>query len=815
MFKNMIKTAWRHFIKDRTHSLINAGGLAIGIAVVLVIGLWMQDELSFDKYNANYATIGQIARKEIAKSDTYISEGSNHFPIPLAAELRKNYNNLFKQVALVSERTTHIITFGDTRRTVSGQFAEKEFIDIFTLKGAAGSTTGTSGSTATTSNSTASLADANSILLSQSVAQSLFGNEDAVGKIVKLDNADPLKVTGIFDDLPLNTSFSGLGFICPFTLLVKREPGVASILNDWNNSSFFIYEKTQPQLPEKEISRVIKDVYWSKIKKNVNQVPGSSVELFVHPMKDWHLRSEWKNGVPTGGRIAIVRLFALIGAFVLLLACINFTNFSTARSSERAKEVGVRKTMGSLRRQLVQQFMTEALLMVLIAFFLGLAIAAVSLPWFNTIAGKNIQIPFDHAWFWTATALFITVTAVLAGGYPAFYISSFQPLRVLKGGFRAGGSAAFLRKGLLGVQFIVSIVIVTGTIVVYRQIRLAKDRPLGYDRNGLIRIMITTTDLKGKYDLLQNELLSSQGAIAVAESSSSATDNNFFDDRFEWDGKDRKATAQAFSLTGVTPEYGKTVGWQFVMGRDFSRNFATDNKAVILNEAAVRFMQLRDPVGKVIRWNGNSFTVVGVIRDMVKGSPFRSVQQSLFFMVPDIGPQITVRLNPQLSAAKAISAIEPVFRKLNPSAPFDYTFVDDEYAQLFAGELRVGTLSGIFAVLAVLISCLGIFGLASFVAEQRAKEIGIRKVLGASVFGIWRLLTRDFVLIVCLSAGIAIPIAYWMAHSWLQSYQYRTPLSWWIFALTGLVVLLITLLTVSGHVIKAALVNPGQTLRTE
>ena len=801
MFKTYLKTARRHLVKNKAQSLINVSGLAIGIAVVFFIGLWIENELDFDTYHTNYATIGQIARKEISKGDAYISAGNNHFPVPLADELRKNYSNLFKRVSLVTERASHTVLYNDTRRTVSGLFAEKDFTNIFTFRLTAGSTTGFS--------------DPNTVLLGQSVALSLFGRTDAIGKVVKLDNTEPLKVIGVFEDLPRNSSFSGVDFLCPFDLLIKINPGVKGILNDWNNSSFFLYAQFQPGRSDKDLSTVIKDVYWSKIKNSTAQVPGNKVELFVHPMKDWHLRSEWRNGVSSGGQIAIVRLFGVIGVFVLLLACINFMNLSTARSGERAKEVGVRKTMGSRRSQLVKQFMSEALLMVLLAFLIGISIVILALPWFNEIAGKDISFPFTNRWFWLSAAIFIAVTALISGSYPALYLSSFQPVRVLKGGFKTGGSAAFLRKGLLTLQFIVSIVIITGTVVVYRQIQLAKDRPLGYERNGLIRITMTTSDLKGKYDVLRKELLASGGAAAVAQSSSAATENNYFDDHFEWEGKDFKPHTKAFALTAVTPEYGKTVGWQFVEGRDFSRNFATDNAAVILNEAAAKYMGLPHPVGQAIRWNANRFTVVGVIRDMVKGSPYQPVQQGLFFMVPDIGPEITIRLNPQLSAAAAIGAIEPVFKRLNPSSPFDYTFVDDEYSHLFVAEQRIGRLSGIFALLAVFISCLGIFGLASFVAEQRAKEIGIRKVLGASVYSIWRLLTKDFVMIVGIASIVAIPIAWYAAHNWLEGYEYRTQLSWWIFPATGMVVLLITLATVSAHAIKAAIANPAKKLRTE
>ncbi|HLX93531.1 MAG TPA: ABC transporter permease [Puia sp.] len=800
-FKNYVKTAWRHLVKNRIHSTINVSGFAVGIAVVLLVGLWIRDEVNFDTYNKNYKTIAQIARKEISKSDIYIADGNNHFPIPLAGELRRNYSDLFRHVSLTSERSSHGVSFNESRRSVTGVFADKDFTHIFTQKFIRGSA--------------ASFADPNSILLSHSAAQSLFGKMDPVGKVVRLDNAYPLKVIGVYEDLPINNSFSGVDFFCPFDELIVMYPDLKHILNEWNNSSFFVYADVQPGMSDERISSVIKDVYWSKIKDNPNQAPGSKVQLFLHPMKDWHLRSEWKNGVQAGGQIQIVRLFGIIGVFVLLLACINFMNLSTARAGRRAKEVGVRKTMGSQRSQLVKQFLSEALLMVLLASFLGIFLVVLSLPWFNSIASKNIKFPYSNPQFWLYATIFILVTSLIAGSYPALYISSFKPVKVLKGVFKAGGSAPSLRKGLLAMQFIISMVIITGTIVVYRQIQLAKDRPVGYNRIGLIQITVTSSDLHGKYDLLQKEVLSSGGAVAMARSSSSATENNYFDDHFEWEGKDLTVQNQSFALTAVTPDYGKAVGWQFVEGRDFSRDLASDKLGVILNEAAVMYTGLRHPVGKNLRWNGKLFTVVGVIKDMVKGSPYKAVQHGLFFMAPDIGPNITIRLNPLLSPSRAIGKIERIFKQLNPSSPFEYTFVDDEYAHLFASEQRIGTLSSAFAMLAILISCLGIFGMASFVAEQRAKEIGIRKVLGASAYGIWRLLTQDFLMVVLIAALIALPIAYCAAHNWLDGYEYRTNLSWWIFAVTGFGVLLITLLTVSFHVIKAAIANPVNKLRTE
>jgi len=438
-----------------------------------------------------------------------------------------------------------------------------------------------------------------------------------------------------------------------------------------------------------------------------------------------------------------------------------------------------------------------------------------SLNWFNNIADKNVSLPFDQPVFWIISVLFIVITSFVAGSYPALYLSSFKPIKVLKGSFRAGKSAAIPRRVMVAVQFTVSIILMIGTIVVYRQIQHAQNRPIGYDRNGLIRFNMNTTDLNGKNDVLRQELLASGGVTEVAASSAATTENNYFDDRIEWEGKDPKLAKMAFVLRAVTYEFGKTVGWQFTQGRDFSRSYKTDNAAVILNEAAVKYMQLANPVGKTITFNNNKFTVVGVIKDMITDSPYKPVEPGLYFMVPQIGPVITMRLNPKLSPGKAISLIQPVFKKLNPNGLFEYKFVDEEYGRKFAAEQRIGTLSTAFAILAIFISCLGIFGLASFVASQRIKEIGVRKILGASVINLWSLLSKEFILLVALAFVFAIPIAYYFMDQWLQKYEYHSNLAWWIFGVAGAGALLITLLTVSFQAIKAAIANPVKSLRTE
>jgi ABC-type antimicrobial peptide transport system permease subunit len=801
MFKSYFKIAWRNLHKNKAVSILNIGGLAVGMAVVMLIGLWVWDELSFNRYNKNYESIAQLARKEMVNGEVFIKDNSNHFPFPLAAELRTTYKNYFKHVTLATEGIEQVLAVDNNKFSRQGMYVEPDFAKIFTLDMLAGSSN--------------DFTDPNSILLSKTLSVSLFANANPVGELIKLNNKQQVKVAGVFADIPSNARFSDMSFFCPLDLLVSTNDNVKQNLTNWGNSSFHIFVQTTPGISMANISQNIKDAYWPKIENTRAKSTDEPTTLFLHPMNDWHLRSEWKNGVHAGGQIQILWLFGIIGGFVLLLACINFMNLSTARSEKRAKEVGIRKTFGSLRSQLVKQFLSESLLIVFIAFLLSIGLVLLSLNGFNQIADKKISFSFSNPVFWIISMLFIVFTAFVSGSYPALYLSAFQPVKVLKGTFRTGRFAAIPRRILGGLQFTVSIILIIATIVVYRQIRHVKDRPIGYDRNGLIRVKMNTPDLNDKYDVLQKELLASGGAIGFAQSSSTTTENNYYDDRFEWEGKEPNLTKESFVLMGVTYDFGKTVGWQFTTGRDFSRTFTTDNSAIILNEAAVKYMRLTDPVGKTIKWNGRPLVVVGVIKDMITESPYKSVQQSIFFMVPNIGPVITIRLNPELSSGEAISRIQPIFKKLNPSAPFEYKFVDEEYGRKFAAEERIGVLSSLFTALAIFISCLGIFGLASYVAQQRSREVSVRKVLGASVINLWSLLTREFVLLVVVAFVIAIPMATYLTQQWLQKYEYRTDLTWWIFATAGFGAMIITLLTVSFHTIKAAITSPMKSLRPE
>jgi ABC-type antimicrobial peptide transport system permease subunit len=561
-----------------------------------------------------------------------------------------------------------------------------------------------------------------------------------------------------------------------------------------------------------QVSAKIIDVKYNKLRNDVEKK--SRPEVFLHPMSKWHLYSEFRNGQNTGGRIEFVWLFGIIGTFVLLLACINFMNLSTAQSEKRAKEVGIRKSIGSVRSQLIGQFFSESLLVVLLAFLVSLLLVQLTLPSFNQVADKKLALLWNNPLFWTAGIGFSIFTAIIAGSYPALYLSSFRPAKVLKGTFRAGKNASLPRKVLVVFQFAVSVILIIGTIIVFKQIDFAKNRPIGYERNGLINIPLITSDIHKHFDAVRHELISSGAILEMAESGSPLTQVWNSNGGFTWQGKDPSLSVN-FPNNGVTYEYGKTVGWTFKEGRDFSRGYATDSLAFVINEAAAKFLGFENPIGEELRWENRPYTIIGATNDMIIESPYTAIRPQLFHIDLRRNNVVILKLNPEKSSLESLEKIKEVFAKYNPSSPFEYQFVDEEYARKFEGEVRIGKLSSFFAILAIFISCLGIFGLASFVAEQRTKEIGVRKVLGASVLNLLAMLSIDFVMLVIISFFIAMPVAYYFVSGWLTKYEYRTEMAWWIFAMVGVGALLITLLTVSYQSIKAALANPVKSLRMD
>ncbi|GAB3284772.1 ABC transporter permease [Larkinella harenae] len=793
MISNYLKIAWRNLAKNKTFSAINIGGLAVGMAVAMLIGLWLWDELSFNVYHQNYSRIAQVYHRNVSNGEV---RTGGYSPVPLGDELRRAYPDDFQYVVMSSWTNKHILAYGDKKFSKTGNYLSADAPNMLTLKMLKGSRAG--------------LTEPASIFLSESVATALFGSVDPLGKIVKIDNKLTVKVTGVYEDLPDNTQFHDMLFIAPWDLFVSSEDWVRQLKTNWQDHSFQILVQLAPNANLDAVTAKIKRIKATHSPEELAFKP----ETFLHPMSRWHLYSDWdKQGNP-GGRIQYVWLFGIIGVFVLLLACINFMNLSTARSEKRAKEVGIRKAIGSVRTQLIGQFLGESLLVVVIAFGLSLAGMILVLPLFNEVANKQLVIPWCNPVFWLLGLGFTLFTGLMAGSYPAIFLSSFQPISVLKSSFRVGHLAAIPRKVLVVVQFTASVTLIIGTILVFQQIEHAKNRPIGYDRNGLITVPINTPELRGRYSALRGELLQTGAVVDMSTASSSATYLDYRSGGFEWPGKD-PTFKDNFGVTAVTHDFGKTVGWKFKEGRDFSRQFSTDSSGMVLNQTAVRYMGLKNPVGKTVTWRNRSFQVLGVISDMVMESPFDPVKPSVFLLNYDWANAINIKLDPTLSASESLERIALVFRRFNPGSPFEFKFSDREYAAKFATEERVGKLASVFALLAILISCLGLFGLASFMAEQRTKEIGVRKVLGASVLNLWGLLSKEFVVLVLIAFLLATPVAYYVLSSWLQKFEYRTELSWWIFATTGVGAIVITLMTVSYQSIKAALLNPVKSLRSE
>jgi putative ABC transport system permease protein len=796
MYKSYFKIGWRNLVRNRVYSLINIGGLAIGMAVAILIGLWIYDELSFNNYHLNYNRIAQVKQHQSFNGKIETWPG---VPPVLSEELRNSYGDNFKYVVMTTWPEGHFLNVGDKQIPKIGHFMEKDGAELLSLKMIRGNRN--------------ALSEPSSILLSASTATVFFGNEDPMGKDIKIDNKLLVKVAGVYEDIPLNSDFNSTQFITTWHQKLLLDPWIKTLNNPWGMNGMMVYVQLaeHAEMKMSSVSNQIKD---SKLKNVPKYDEKYKPEIFLHPMSRWHLFEKFESGKNEGGKIEFVWLFGMVGVFVLLLACINFMNLSTARSEKRAKEVGIRKAIGSVRSQLISQFFSESFLVVLLAFALAVVCVLIALPFFNSLANKQMIFPWVNPVFWFLSGGFCLFTGLIAGSYPAFYLSSFNPVKVLKGTFKVGRFASLPRKVLVVTQFTISITLIVGTVVVFQQIQYAKDRPIGYNRDALTSLQLFTNDIHTHFESFRNELINTGAVVEIAESSGPLTGVWSSNGDIEWEGKD-PGTAVDFPNTSVSFDFGKTVGWEFVAGRDFSREFPSDSIAFVINESAVKFMGLKNPVGEIMKWDGHPFKVIGVIKDMVMQSPYQAVQPSIFNAENYDIMFIHFKLNSNQSLTESVSKVETIFKKFAPEAPFDYKFADEEYARKFGDEERIGKLASVFSTLAILISCLGLFGLASFIAEQKTKEIGIRKVLGASVTNLWRMLSTDFVVLVLLSCLIAIPISYYFLNDWLKSYDYRTEISWWIFLATGIGALAITLLTVSFQAIKAAMMNPVNSLKSE
>ncbi|MFT3934895.1 MAG: ABC transporter permease [Chitinophagaceae bacterium] len=793
MFKNYFTLALRQLRKNRGYSFINIFGLATGMAIALTIGIWAFDELSIDQDIPRGDRVVQIMQNQWLKGQTSEKTPPMYVGTTVSPALnpwlqKGNYQDVFALTAMTLWPGQHLLVYGDKSIVQKGTSAEYTFPLIFGYHFLSGSAE--------------SMRDPNTALISRSTAIALYGTENAVGKTFQYENRRPFVVGGVYANQAENSSLHDYEF---FISMANEESSWLRSITDFNDHDCRMYALLADNVTAAQATARIKNIcspYVNFAYENYKVLPFKS--LYLH----------YDDGNATGeGRIAYVRMLSIIGAFILLLACINFMNLATARSEKRAKEVGIRKTIGSLRIHLIAQFIGESVMLAFLSFFFAIALAAIALPWFNELAGKNMSFPWANPVFWGLALICTLLTGILAGSYPAFYLSGFRPVKVLKGVFKASRSASNPRKVLVVAQFSISLALVIGTVVVFRQIRFAKDQPLGYEQAGLITVPSNTRELDNNYEPLRKALLST-GVVANIANSSTTLNEFSRNNQLEWEGMTEEAKNKTFRDLNVNADFGPTIGWTVVKGRDFSREHLTDSTAAIVNETAASLLGFKDPIGKTVKHWGRPYTIIGVTKDIISNSPYFPVQPAIF--LGDGGHSVfTIRIKPGVPVRTALAGMEPVFKRFNPASPFIYSFIDEEYQKKFNTESRIGNLASVFSCLAILISCLGLFGLASFVAEQRTKEIGVRKVLGAGVVGLWALLSADFIKLVALSMLIAMPLSYYCMHQWLQNYALHTSLSVWIFVLAGTGLLFVTLVTVSYQAFRAALMNPVKSLRTE
>jgi len=594
MIRNYLKIAWRYLLKGKGYSLINIGGLGVGMAVAILIGLWVNDELSYDKYHQNYERVAQVMQHQTYNGEIGTQTAN---PAVMGAEIRRLYSNDFKHVLQSSWNYDHAFTYGDKIILVSGSYFEPGVEDMLSLEITKGVKHG--------------LKDMNSVMLSESSAAAIFGKVDPIGKMLKVDDQVNVKVTGVYKDLPYNTSFRDLKFIMPWDLYLSQNTWIQKMDEPWGSNFTQTFVQMADNADMEKVSAKIRDVKFNKLAKEDRKY---KPVVFLHPMSKWNLYSKFKNGKNVGGNIQYVWLFGVIGIFVLTLACINFMNLATARSEKRAKEVGIRKTVGSLRRQIIQQFFAESYLVVLFAFVLSLVLVFLLLPLFNEVSGKKIEVPWSSSVFWLSSLLFILITGLVSGSYPALYLSSFKPLKVLKGTFRVGKLASIPRKVLVVVQFTVSVMLIIGTIIVYQQIQHAKDRPIGYTKNGLINIGMEK-EIREHFDAVRTELKNTGAIEEMTASNAPLTQVWNTNGGFDWEGKDPNLAVD-FPNNTVSYEFGKTVQWKIKAGRDFSRDFATDSAAFVINESAAKFLGFQDPIGKILKWEKKPYTIIGIVKDI-------------------------------------------------------------------------------------------------------------------------------------------------------------------------------------------------------
>ncbi len=785
MIKNYLKIAWRNLWKNKGYSALNIFGLAIGFTCASLIFLWVEDEINFDSV--------------FPKQDQLYYVPTNHqfdggwrtfyqsTPGPLAKAMKDEIPGIVGSARTTGESL--LFTVDEKGLNKYGRFVDPDFLSMFSLNFIEGNTTN-------------AFNDFDAIVISKSLATQLYGqNTTALGKVILVNNDVNYRITGVFEDLPNNVTF-GFNWIAPF----ERYAVGKNWMKEYGNNFADTFVELSPEADFTIVNAKVRKLIPAKTKEE-----GSYA--FLHPMKDWHLRSNFEDGKNVGGQIIYVQLFTLIAMIILLIACINFMNLSTARSEKRAKEVGVRKVLGSDKKRLILQFMTEALIAASIAAIINVLLLIILLPQFNTLVEKQIVFRLFDPMHLISLIGITLICGLLAGWYPAFYLSSFKPVEVIKGIKGKEGTATLIRKGLVVAQFSVSIVFIISTIIVYQQIQHVKSRDMGYQQRNLIHLPVNGNVLKNFMPIKQ-ELIGSGTVENIALMNSNILSDGNNRSGLEWQGG-KNTEDVLVSQRYISSDFFDTAGMEIMEGRGFNENFALDSTNVLITRSFAKLMGQGNALGKTIRRDDETYTVIGVVKDYLYGDMYGTSDPVIFYNNPENTYVMYVRVKTGVAMATALAEMEEVMLKYNPTFPFEYEFVDDAFNSIFRGEKLVGNLSHIFALLAIIISCMGLFGLSAYTAEQRRKEIGVRKVLGSSVSSIIQLLSKDFLRLVFIAILIAIPFAWWAMQSWLQSFAYHIEINWWVFVIAGLAAICIALLTVSFQAVKAAMTNPVKSLRTE
>ncbi|WP_276388925.1 ABC transporter permease [Eudoraea chungangensis] len=785
MFKNYLKSAWRNLIKNKAYSALNIFGLTIGITCASLILLWVEDELSFDE---NFAKKDQVYY--LPTNQQYEGEWRTFYqstPGPLAEVLKAEIPEIVGSARTKGEAL--LFEVGDNSLNKYGRFVDPDFIEMFSLTFLEG-------------DPKTAFSEYDAIVISKETATHLYGEDTQVlGKVVRVDNNTNYIITGVFEDLPTNVTY-GFEWVAPFERFVADKEWMTEYGNNFSDT----FVELSPEADFASVDAKVRNML-PAITEN------KDVYAFLHPMKDWRLRSNFEGGKKVGGQIVYVRLFSFIALIILLIACINFMNLSTARSEKRAKEVGVRKVLGSGKKRLISQFIAEALLTAIMASLATIILLSILLPQFNILIEKQLELGFLESAHLISILAITLICGLLAGWYPAFYLSSFKPVEVIKGIRSKEGSATRIRKGLVIAQFTVSIVFIVSTIIVYQQVKHVKSRDLGFAKENLLKISVNGDIIKN-FEPIKQDMIASGVVEHIGLNNSEVLAGGNNGSGLEWPGgTDTEDVLISFRY--ISSGFFDTAGMEIVKGRGFKDAIDYAKNNILVTEAFAKLIDKENPLGKTVRRGDENYTVVGVVKDYLYGDMYGESDPVMFFNYHGDARYLYARLKPETDLSITLATMEKVLEKHNPAFPFEYEFVDDAFNARFKSERLIGSLSQLFALLAIIISCLGLFGLAAYTAEQRQKEIGVRKVLGSTVVGIVQLLSKDFMRLVLVALFIAGPLAYWLMQNWLESFAYRISIDLWVFVFAGLVAICIALLTVSFQAFKAALANPAKSLRSE